>query len=140
MTRYLTVYTGIVPTLTRVFSVWLLLNAPGLQAAPPGQTISIELGDYRFAPRQISITAGETVQLELTNTDGLTPHNFTLQAKDAGLDVDVDVGAGKTHSVEITPLLPGTYTFLCNKKLPFMKSHRDRGMEGTLIVVPASPE
>ena len=30
----------------------------------------------------------------------------------------------------------GTYTFYCNKKLPLMKSHRDRGMEGALVVVP----
>jgi len=83
---------------------------------------------------------GETVQLELTNTDALTPHNFTLQAEEAGLAVDVDVGAGKTIVVDIVPLVPGSYTFFCNKKLPFTKSHRDRGMQGSLVVGPAAPE
>ena len=28
----------------------------------------------------------------------------------------------------------GSYSFYCNKKLPFMKSHRDRGMWGRLVV------
>jgi plastocyanin len=109
--------------------------SPGIRAAE-GQprTITVEMGDYRFSPDEISVRAGETVRLELHNTDTLTPHNFTLKEKNAGLDIDVDVGAGKTRTVEFTPQWPGSYTFFCNKKLPFMKSHRDRGMHGTLIV------
>ncbi len=58
----------------------------------------------------------------------------------AGLDVDVDVNAGKTESVDITPLTPGSYEFDCNKKLLFMKIHRGHVMAGTLVVAPASPE
>jgi hypothetical protein len=27
-------------------------------------------------------------------------------------------------------------TFYCSKKLPFLKSHRERGMEGKLVVTP----
>ena len=91
-------------------------------------------------PDRITVQTGQTVQLELTNTDSLTPHNFTLKAEEAGLNVDVDVSAGKTEVVDITPLAPGRYKFYCNKKLLFMKSHRDRGMEGTLVVGSASPE
>jgi len=117
----------------------LLLNAPGLQAAAV-RNIPVTLGDYRIMPDSITVQAGETVQLELTNTDSLTPHNFTLQDATAGLDVDVDVSAGKTEIVDITPLQPGTYQYFCNKKLLFMKSHRERGMEGTLTVTPAAPE
>ena len=98
------------------------------------------MGDYRFNPDTIRVQAGQTIQLELTNTDSLTPHNFTLKAEAAGLDVDTDVSAGKTEVVNITPLAPGSYKFYCNKKLIFMKSHRDRGMEGTLIVAPAGSE
>jgi plastocyanin len=91
-------------------------------------------------PDTISALTGETVRLELNNTDNLTPHNFSLQAAEAGLDVDVDVSAGHTEVIEITPLAAGTYTLFCNKKLPFMKSHRDHGMEGTLVVGPAGEE
>ena len=111
-----------------------------LQAATPVRSIPVTLGDYRFVPDSITVDSGATVQLELSNTDSLTPHNFTLQDEAAGLDVDIDVSAGRTEIVDITPLAPGKYKFYCNKKLPFMKSHRDRGMEGTLVVAPAAPE
>ena len=117
-----------------------VLNPTDLLAANPVRSIPVKLGEYRFIPDTITVQAGETVQLQLTNTDSLTPHNFTLKAEAAGLNVDVDVNAGKTEVVDITPLAPGSYEFHCKKKLLFMKSHRDRGMEGTLIVAPAGPE
>ena len=116
------------------------LNPSELLAATPTRSIAVEMGDYRFIPDEITVRAGETIQLHLTNTDRLTPHNFTLKAEKAGLNVDTDVSAGKTQAVDITPLVPGTYPFYCNKKLLFFKSHRDRGMEGTLIVSPAGPD
>ena len=116
------------------------LKPPELLAATPARSIVVKLGDYQFTPDEIAVRAGETVQLQLTNTDSLTPHNFTLKAENAGLDVDTDVSAGKTEAVDITPLIPGTYKFYCNKKLLLFKSHRDRGMEGTLIVSPSGPD
>ncbi|MGD8854013.1 MAG: cupredoxin domain-containing protein [Gammaproteobacteria bacterium] len=103
------------------------------------QSIVVEMGDYRFSPDEIHVQAGETVQLELTNTDLLTPHNFSLQREEAGLDLDVDVDPGETKLVDVKPLKPGSYTFYCNKKLLFFKSHREHGMEGTLVVEPAGP-
>lgn len=63
-----------------------------------------------------------------------------MQAKEAGLDVDLDIGAGKTSIIDLPPLAAGTYSFYCNKKLLLMKSHRAHGMEGKLIVEPAGPE
>ncbi len=116
--------------------------APGYSMAtdsvPP--LILIELGDYSFSPNEIEIRAGSTVQLQLTNRDAVVPHNFTLHDDTAGLDIDVNLAAGKARLVEITPLTPGSYKYYCNKKLPFMKSHRKRGMEGTLTVIPANLE
>ena len=56
-----------------------------------------------------------------------------------GLEVTVDhthpMGGGKTVTVEFTATQAGSYPFYCNKKLPFMKSHRDKGMQGRLQVV-----
>jgi plastocyanin len=97
-------------------------------AATSAQGIAIQLGDYRFTPDSITAKSGETL------------HNFTLKAEAAGLDVDIDVSAGETEVVDITPRASGTYRFYCDKKLPFMKSHRDRGMEGTLVVTPGSAD
>ncbi len=106
-------------------------------ADPGGSAITIKLGDYRFSPDSIQVVAGVPVRLVLVNTDRITPHNFTLKNRTGALDVDVDVSAGKTREVEFIPRVPGTYSFFCNRKLPFMKSHRDRGMHGTFEVVPA---
>lgn len=127
-------------TLTGLLFAGFALFSPGLLAASATRIIPVNMGDYRFKPDTIRVQAGKTVQLELTNTDSLTPHNFTLKAEAAGLNVDTDVSAGKTKVVDITPLTPGSYKFYCNKKLIFMKSHRDRGMEGTLVVTPAGSE
>ena len=111
-----------------------LLNAQDTNA----KRIPITLGDYRFSPHQLTLEAGQPVLLELTNSDNLTPHNFTLKDSAGKLDIDIDVSAGTTREVALTPELPGAYIFYCSKKLPFLKSHRKRGMEGTLLVTPAS--
>ena len=117
-----------------------VLNPLELLAVTPTRSIAVKMGDYRFIPDEITVRAGETVQLQLTNTDRLTPHNFTLKAENAGLNMDTDVSAGKTETVDITPPVPGAYKFYCNKKLLFFMSHRDHGMEGTLNVTPADPD
>jgi len=113
-----------------------LLQVPGIvaYAGETPQAITLTLGDYRFDPDNLEVRAGQPVVLTLINKDGITPHNFTLKNKAAGLDIDTGVSAGSTTTIEFTPGTPGTYTFYCSKKLPFMKSHRERGMEGTLIV------
>ena len=108
------------------------LNAQGTTA----KRIQILLGDYRFSPHELTIEAGQVVLLELTNTDNLTPHNFTLEDDMGNLDIDIDVSAATTREVSFTPEVPGTYSFYCSKKLPFMKSHRERGMEGAFVVTP----
>ena len=96
----------------------------------------VTLGDYRFTPSQLTLEAGQAVILELTSTDGFTPHNFTLQDEAGGLDIDINVSASQVVRVLLTPQVPGNYVFYCNKKLPLMKSHRMRGMQGTLAVTP----
>ena len=92
------------------------------------------LDDFRFIPDTFEVTAGHPVRLTLTNTDRITPHNFIIDNEQAGLNINTTVSAGKSTIIEFTPTTPGSYTFYCSKKLPFMKSHRQKGMEGTLIV------
>ena len=104
------------------------------------QAISLSLGDYHFTPDTLEVQAGRPVVLTLTNTDTLTPHNFTLQEAAAGLDIDTDVSAGSNSTVVFTPVKPGACTFFYDKKLLFMKSHRERGMEGILRVIPAAAD
>jgi len=124
-----------------VLTCALLASSPavGLAADAEAQTFTIHLGDYRFHPDAIEVVAGRPVELTLVNDDKITPHNFTLEAPSAGMDLSVNLSAGKSTTLHFTPQTPGSYVFYCNKKLPFMKSHRERGMEGKLTVVrPAS--
>jgi len=102
--------------------------------------IAIELGGYRFYPDTIAVREGERVQLELTNTDEVTPHNFTLKDKGRDVHISVDVDAEEKETVEFVAPAAGTYKFYCDKKMILMKSHRDKGMQGTLLVEPASQE
>jgi plastocyanin len=125
---------SVVPILVLTSAFFLQALAFQVRAENIPQTVTLTLGDYRFDPDSIEVRSGQPVVLTLINKDGVTPHNFTLQDTAAGLDIDTGVSAGSTSTVTFTPEKPGTYTFYCSKKLPFMKSHRARGMEGTLIV------
>jgi len=123
--------------------MWVASGCPpvtadtGPGAPTTGGRIELTLGDYRFTPQHFEVTAASPVALVLRNRDTLTPHNFTLKDAAGNLDIDTDVPAGQELTVEFTPRVAGTYTFFCDKKLPFMKSHRERGMQGTLTVTPA---
>lgn len=98
------------------------------------QRASLTLDSYSFAPDHLVVQTGVPVELTLTSVTVLTPHNFVLKVPEAGLDVEQDVGAGKTVTVRFTPTRPGRYPFYCDKQLLFFKSHREKGMEGRLEV------
>ena len=99
--------------------------------------IRVTLGDYSYMPHEIKVKAGKPVVLQLVNTDLITPHNFILPDPEFGLDTNVDIPAGTTVEVQLNPQWPGSFTFYCDKRLPLMKSHREKGMEGKLIVEPS---
>ncbi|HET8579479.1 MAG TPA: cupredoxin domain-containing protein [Nitrospiraceae bacterium] len=106
-----------------------------VETAPDGvQRVSITMDSYSYTPNHLVVRAGKPVELILTSVTTLTPHNFVLKEPGAGLAVEQDVGAGKTVTVRFTPSQPGVFTFYCDKKLLFFKSHREKGMEGRLEV------
>jgi len=98
--------------------------------------IEVTLGNYHYMPKNIQLVIDQPVVIRLINVDSFTPHNFTLKDANNGLDVDVDIPAGETVDVNLMPLVTGSYIFYCSNKLLWMDSHREKGMEGTLTVVP----
>jgi plastocyanin len=56
--------------------------------------------------------------------------------KEGGLSIEQDVSAGETKTVRFIPVKEGQFTFYCDKRLLFFKSHREKGMEGRLDVRP----
>jgi hypothetical protein len=59
-----------------------------------------------------------------------------MEATGSSPAIDVDLLGGESVDVRLAPLTSGQYTFYCGNKLFFMKSHREKGMEGRLIVTP----
>ena len=120
----------------RVFCLTLALamGATSTLAAEP-QTIDVVLGSYFIKPDKITVKVGQPVTLNLVNEATMVPHDLVIQALDAGIDIAVDVPAGKKASVTFTPTKVGRYEMVCDKKLLFLKSHKDKGMHGTLEVV-----
>ena len=81
---------------------------------------------FKFEQTKLTAKAGETVALRLDNTHN-APHRFDVDA----LNVHVSAAPGQRSLILFKPTTPGTYTFYCG-----IPSHRELGMEGTLIVEP----
>jgi uncharacterized cupredoxin-like copper-binding protein len=118
-----------------------------LFAAEADETLVIDMQDIVFAPMEVTIVAGELVEIELINS-GVLVHDFTIEEihtvhayhdpdqQAAGHD-DHDAEYAMHHALEggdsITMRMiaeePGTYEFYCT-----VPGHREAGMIGTLIV------
>lgn len=112
------------------------LSHPSLLEAGEPRVIDIRLGSYYIKPDKISVKANETVTLNITNEATLIPHNLVIEAPEADIHIKVDVSAGKSASATFTPTKTGIYKMSCAKKPPFGKSHKEKGMRGSLEVVP----
>lgn len=92
------------------------------------------LGDsYLFKPDRIAVKANVPVELKVRKAPGMVPHNFVIDAPRAGVRVKEDLGK-EPKTIRVTFSTPGEYPFFCSKKPPFGKAHRERGMEGTIVV------
>lgn len=116
--------------------VLLLPVQPAFASEDETGVVEVRLGDYRFMPEEIRLTSGQPAVLRLVNTDKFTPHNFSMDAVAGTEGIDVDIPRGKTVDIHLPALAPGEYTFYCASKLLFMKSHRDKGMAGRLVISP----
>lgn len=103
------------------------VNAAGVQE------VEIVASSYRFEPSRIIVRAAVPLELKLRKEGGIVPHDFTLRAPEAGVDLSESVST-KARVVRVTFTKPGTYAFYCSKKVPLLGSHREKGMEGTFEV------
>jgi plastocyanin len=117
----------------RLLTLLLLSSASVAHSAEP-RVIEIEANSFYFKPDTITVKVGEPVTLSVTNDATFLSHNLIIKAVEAGLDVTIETSAGKTASATFTPTKAGVYEMYCGKEPPFVKSHRERGMHGKLIV------
>ncbi|WP_243372937.1 cupredoxin domain-containing protein [Geotalea sp. SG265] len=122
----------------------LLLSAGGAYGeekvfrAVPGQDgvqrAEVVGGSYFFSPNHLVVKVGVPVELTVKKEPGAVPHSIVLRAPDTGIDFAVAL-ATEPKTVRFTPTKVGKYQFFCDKKLPFLESHRDKGMRGLLEVI-----
>ena len=116
-----------------LLTVLILALVNPVMAADP-RVIEVTLDSYSITPDHIVVHVNEPVTLKVTNKATLIPHDLVIKAPEAGIDVAVDLRAGKSGEATFTPTRTGTYEMFCDKKLLFFKSHKDKGMHGMLVV------
>jgi plastocyanin len=103
--------------------------------SPDGvQRVEIVGGEYYFEPNYIVLKANVPVELTLKKGPGFVPHDIVVKAADAGINFHEEFKK-EPKIVRFTPTLAGKYEMTCDKKLLFFKSHKERGMHGTIEVV-----
>ena len=109
--------------------------AVDVPTAPDGvQRAVVEADSYDFVPRHLVVRTGKPVELTFKSLTWLVPHNVIIDDPRSGLAIREAIPAGESATVRFTPMVPGTFAIYCDKKLPFFKSHKDKGMEGVLEV------
>ena len=94
----------------------------------------IVLDSYSYKPDHLIVVAGKPVELTLKSVTVIVPHNFVIKAPEIGVEINQEVPAGKTVKIQFTPTHAGKAEIYCDKKLLFFKSHKEKGMVGTLEV------
>jgi uncharacterized cupredoxin-like copper-binding protein len=99
---------------------------PAPASATRAQPVAVAVGNsMQFAPRSVTVRAGQPVELTLRN-GGSIPHDFAL-AEGATGPVKLEAQGGQTARGTFTVETPGTYPFVCT-----VPGHAAAGMTGTL--------
>ena len=99
------------------------------------QRVRIVGGGYFFKPYHIIVKVNVPVELSASREAGIVPHNLVIKAPEAGIAVDEELTT-EIKKIAFTATAVGKYPLYCSNELLFFASHRERGMEGVLEVVP----
>jgi plastocyanin len=99
------------------------------------QRVEVVGGSYFFDPNYIVVKVNVPVELKVRKEAGYVPHDIVVKAPAAGIDFSESLEK-EPKIIKFTPKTVGKYEMYCSKKLWFAKSHKDRGMDGMIEVVP----
>ncbi|MEO5918773.1 MAG: cupredoxin domain-containing protein [Candidatus Limnocylindrales bacterium] len=106
-------------------------DRPAVDGAPSPKADATEYvivaSEFAFAPNEIQIRPGQTVNIVLDNRGALY-HDLTISDLDFALAAD----PAERRAGALTVLESGRYRFICS-----VPGHEAAGMSGTLIVGPA---
>jgi len=97
------------------------------------QRVAIMAGEFYFDPNHIIVKVNVPVELSVAKEGGLVPHDMVMKSPEAGMEFDVEIST-TPKTVTFTPTQTGKFPLYCSKKLLFLESHRDKGMEGVVEV------
>lgn len=98
------------------------------------QRVEVLGGSYFFDPNYIVVKVNMPVEMKIRRESGMVPHNIVLKASEAGMDINEGMSTDP-KIIKFTPTNTGKFQFICDKKMLFFESHKDKGMVGTLEVV-----
>jgi uncharacterized cupredoxin-like copper-binding protein len=111
-------------------------------AGAPAASLSVEMTEFTFTPKEMTVFSGRETTLELKNS-GSVEHAFTIlkkgvaaqtpfdREKQAGdILVEFKVGTGQSETVKFTLPEPGEYSLVCA-----IPGHMEAGMVGKLTAV-----
>jgi len=117
-------------------------HAPGVEnrfvatiGADGVQHVELIGGEYYFDPNYVVVKVNTPVELKVKKAPGYVPHDITVKAPEAGIVFQADLDKD-WQTIKFTPTKVGKYEMICDKKLLWFKSHKDRGMDGFIEVVP----
>ncbi len=99
------------------------------------QRVEVTGDEYYFEPNDIMVKVNVPVEIKARKASGLTPHDIVVNAPEAGIDFKAKLGTEWT-TIRFTPTKAGKYEMFCDERFLWFKSHKDRGMDGWIEVVP----
>ncbi len=93
------------------------------------------IGDgYYFDPNYVVVKVNVPVEFRVKKESFIVPHDIVADSPDAGIVFKEKLSRDE-KTIRFTPTKTGIFSFYCSKKPPFLKSHRDKGMEGVIEVI-----
>ena len=86
--------------------------------------ITVNLTEFKFDPAEVTVNAGQTVNLTMVNKGSIV-HTWVI----AGANIKFSVDPGKSSTKTFTAPKAGTYDITCDEA-----GHKEAGMVGKLIV------
>jgi uncharacterized cupredoxin-like copper-binding protein len=94
------------------------------------QHVTVTAHSFYFDPNRLVVQRDVPVDLTIRNAAFFVPHDFSCDAKEAGIEIDARIGMfHKSKHVRFTPTRAGEYPFHCD-----VDGHAKKGMMGTLVV------
>lgn len=101
-----------------------------VEAVTPDETITLDLADFKIAPKDIVLQAGKGYLIRATNLGG-TGHNLFIGTFGGEIIAESNnAGPGEVALVYFKPTATGTLEWWCN-----VPGHHGLGMKGTVTVV-----